>query len=328
MNLMILSPGRRVDIVRYFKEEVNKVNGKVFTVDMSEYSVALYEGDESFVVRKDFNNLDEYIDKIIDICIAKKVTAIITLIDPELVLLAENKNRFLEKGILPIVSNYDEIKLTFDKYKFAKTLQDKLKVIPTFNGYNEVNEAIINDEIRFPIFAKIRNGSGSTGIGKVDNKEELKGYIDKKNYIFQPYLKEKEYGVDIYFDLIDGKIKSIFIKEKLYMRAGETDKSVSIYRDDIIDEMMKLQQFNFRGPIDVDVFEDKEGNLYINEINPRFGGGYPHAYNAGVNFIDMLVKNLNGKVNEVKLGNYKKGLIMMKYSSASFINENGMIMPK
>ena len=39
---------------------------------MSEYSVALYEGDESFVVRKDFNNLDEYIDKIIDICIAKK----------------------------------------------------------------------------------------------------------------------------------------------------------------------------------------------------------------------------------------------------------------
>ncbi len=83
------------------------------------------------------------------------------------------------------------------------------------------------------------------------------------------------------------------------MRAGETDKSVSIYRDDI-----------------------------INEINPRFGGGYPHAYNAGVNFIDMLVKNLNGKVNEVKLGNYKKGLIMMKFSSASFINENEMIMPK
>jgi carbamoyl-phosphate synthase large subunit len=328
MNLMILSPGRRADIVRYFKEEVNKVNGKVFTVDMSEYSAALYEGDESFVVRKDFNNLDKYIDKIIDICIAKKITAIITLIDPELVLLAENKDRFLEKGILPIVSNDDEIKLTFDKYKFAKTLQDKIKVIPTFNGYNEVNEAIINDEIRFPILAKVRNGSGSTGIGKVDNKEELKGYIDKKNYIFQPYLKEKEYGVDIYFDLIDGKIKSIFIKEKLYMRAGETDKSVSIYRDDIINEMMKLQQFNFRGPIDVDVFEDKEGNLYINEINPRFGGGYPHAYNAGVNFIDMLVKNLNGKVNEVKLGNYKKGLIMMKFSSASFINENEMIMPK
>jgi len=310
------------------KKEVNKVNGKVFTVDMREYSVALYEGDESFVVRKDFNNLDKYIDKIIDICIAKKVTAIITLIDPELVLLAENKNRFLEKGILPIVSDDDGIKLTFDKYKFAKTLQDKLKVIPTFNGYDEVNYAIINDEIRFPIFAKIRNGSGSTGIGKVDNKEELKGYMDKKNYIFQPYLKEKEYGIDIYFDLVDGKIKSIFIKEKLYMRAGETDKSVSIYRDDIINEMMKLQQFNFRGPIDVDVFEDKEGNLYINEINPRFRGGYPHAYNAGVNFIDMLVKNLNGKVNEVKLGNYKKGLIMMKYSSASFINENEMIMPK
>ncbi|GAA0773253.1 hypothetical protein GCM10008908_21150 [Clostridium subterminale] len=69
--------------------------------------------------------------------------------------------------------------------------------------------------------------------------------------------------------------------------------------------MMKLQQINFRGPIDVDVFEDKDGNLYINEMNPGFGGGYPHAYSAGVNFIDMLVKNLNGKVNEVKLSKIK-----------------------
>jgi carbamoyl-phosphate synthase large subunit len=322
MNLMILSPGRRVDIVQYFKRAFNEQGGKVFTIDMSAYSAALYEGDEAFVVNKNFNNLDKYIDDVIDICIKKQVNSIITLIDPELVLLAKNREKFLEKGILPIVSDLKEIIFTFDKYNFSKELQGKLNVISTFNGYEEVKEGLKSKEISFPIFAKIRDGSGSVGIGKVMNEDELYGYIDKENYIFQPYLKEKEYGVDVYFDMIDGEIKSIFIKEKLNMRAGETDKSISVYREDLLLEILKLQQLKFRGPIDVDIFEDKNGKLYINEINPRFGGGYPHAYNAGVNFMNMIVKNLKGEVNEKELGCYENGLVMMKYNGSKFIPED------
>ena len=34
--------------------------------------------------------------------------------------------------------------------------------------------------------------------------------------------------------MLDGNIKSLFIKEKLNMRAGETDKSVSVYREDML----------------------------------------------------------------------------------------------
>ncbi|MEG0132748.1 MAG: ATP-grasp domain-containing protein [Clostridium sp.] len=328
MNLMILSPGRRVDIVQYFKKHFHEDGGKVFTIDMSPYSPALYEGDEAFVVEKDFQDIDTYINKVIDICVDKDVKAIITLIDPELSILAENRGRFLAKGILPIVSDLDEIMITFDKYNFSTELDTIIKVIPTFNGYIEVKRAIENKEITFPIFAKIRDGSGSIGIGKVSNDDELSRYTNKKNYIFQPYLKEKEYGVDVYFDMIDGEIKSLFIKEKLNMRAGETDKSISVYREDIVKEILKLQQLKFRGPIDVDIFEDCFGELYINEINPRFGGGHTHAYNSGINFIDMILRNLKGEVNERNLGGYKKGIIMMKYSGVKFISEDELKVPK
>lgn len=319
MNIMILSPGRRVDIVQYFKKEFNKDGGKVFTLDMSPYAPALYEGDESFVVEKDFNNLDKYIDEVIKICIEKDVKSIITLIDPELVLLAKNREKFLANGIFPIVSDYNEIMFTFDKYSFAKKLKDRINVIPTYNGFDEIKEAIDKKEVDFPIFAKIRDGSGSAGIGKVSSIEELLAYEDKKNYIFQPYLKEKEFGVDVYFDMIDGEIKSLFIKEKINMRAGETDKSISLYREDIVSEILKLKELNFRGPIDVDIFEDKDGELYVNEINPRFGGGYPHAYNSGVNFMKMILNNLKGISNAVNIGNYELDLIMLKYNGVKII---------
>ena len=48
MNLLILSPGRRVEIVEYFKETFHTVGRKVYTLDMSPYAPALYSGDEFF----------------------------------------------------------------------------------------------------------------------------------------------------------------------------------------------------------------------------------------------------------------------------------------
>lgn len=322
MNIMILSPGRRVDIVEYFKKEVSKEGGKVFTADMSKYAPALYFGDEYFVIEKDFSNLDKYINNIISICREKEISAIITLIDPELVLLSQNYDKFIENGITPIVSNYEEINTTFDKYKFAIKLKDKINVIPTFNGYKETIDAIKDNKLSFPIFAKVRDGSGSVGIGRIESEAELESYRKKENFIFQPCLLKEEYGVDIYFDMISGKIVSLFIKNKLNMRSGETDKAISIYREDIVAEVMKLEEMNFLGPIDVDVFEDENGILYINEINPRFGGGYPHAYNSGVNFINNIINNLKGLENEVDIGNYKENIVMMKYNGTLFIEED------
>ena len=67
---------------------------------------------------------------------------------------------------------------------------------------------------------------------QIFNNKELEGYKEKKNYIFQPCVLNKEFGVDMYFDMVSGKIVSLFIKEKLNMRAGETDKAISLYRQD------------------------------------------------------------------------------------------------
>ena len=41
-NLLILSPGRRVEIVQYFKDAFHKENRKVYTLDMSDKAPALY----------------------------------------------------------------------------------------------------------------------------------------------------------------------------------------------------------------------------------------------------------------------------------------------
>jgi carbamoyl-phosphate synthase large subunit len=76
----------------------------------------------------------------------------------------------------------------------------------------------------------------------------------------------------------------VYVKEKLAMRAGETDKSV-------LRNKPELEELGYRvgralqhiGNVDCDIFE-KDGKQYLLELNPRFGGGYPFSQMSGANY--------------------------------------------
>ena len=63
----------------------------------------------------------------------------------------------------------------------------------------------------------------------------------------------------------------------------------------------------------IDIFEN-DGVYYFSEVNPRFGGGYPHAYVCGADHMTLIKNNLSGKINERKIGNYQIDKVMMKYN--------------
>lgn len=323
MNLLILSPGRRVEIVEYFKETFHAAGRKVYTLDMSPYAPALYSGDEFFRIDKDFNHLDRYINHILDICKEKDVSIILTLIDPELVLLSDYKEKFEAQGIKLILSDLNFIKQTFDKFGFYNTYKDTIKLVETVGSYEDAIEKINSGEWSYPLFAKLRDGSASIGIKKIAASNDFEGVKENKQYIYQPFIDGTEYGVDVYFDMISGELVSVFMKKKIAMRAGETDKAVSVKSDIVLDEIKKLQKIeSLYGPIDVDVFVSNDGEVFINEINPRFGGGHPHAYGCGINFMKLILNNLEGRKNEPVFNNYKEGIMMLKYNGLLFRDTN------
>lgn len=119
--------------------------------------------------------------------------------------------------------------------------------------------------------------------------------------------------------MVSKEVVSIFTKKKIAMRAGETDKSIS-FKDEKLFGLIKefAEKAGYCGQIDIDIF-DVGGNYYISEVNPRFGGGYPHAFESGVDHMKMIVNNLRGKSNVSNIGNYNEGVIMMKYNEVKII---------
>src|SRR5699024_4983170 len=118
-----------------------------------------------------------------------------------------------------------------------------------------------------------------------------------------------------------GKLSGIFIKEKLKMRAGETDKSVSVWDENLYQLINDfVSKVSFSGVLDIDVFK-KNDEYYISEINPRFGGGYPHAYECGINFPKMIIENIKGNKNKEISKKYQSGIYMLKYNEIRLISE-------
>ena len=230
MNILILSAGTRDKVVQYFKKELAG-RGRVIATDCSNLAPAVYEADAFYLVPR----ITEpgYLDRILEICEKEKITGVFSLIDPELSLIAKERDRFLAVGTTPIVSGYDMVEACFDKYRMFELLQNMQ--IPTAKCYADRESfyrAQEAGEIDYPVFVKPVRGSASIHINKVGSKKEIDVLCDLyDDLMMQEYMDATEFGADVYVDMLSGKCTDIFVKKKIKMRAGETDKSVS-YKDE------------------------------------------------------------------------------------------------
>lgn len=322
MNILILSAGTRDKVVQYFKREIG-ANGKVVATDCSNLAPAVYEADAFYLVPR--ITAPGYMDQILDICKKEQIDGVFSLIDPELSMLAKERARFEEIDVTPIVSEYDLVETCFNKYKMYELFNSMN--IPTAKCYvskDAFYEAKEKEEISYPVFVKPVCGSASMHINKVSSDEELEGLFHMyEDLMIQEFMDGIEYGADVYIDMISGKVTSLFVKEKIKMRAGETDKSVSVKDEGLFKQIVEfVEAAGFKGMIDIDIFKIGD-TYYFSEVNPRFGGGYPHAYECGVNMPKQVLNNLAGKENTITIGDYKEGIIMMKYNEVMIKDMNG-----
>lgn len=313
LNILILSCGTRNKIVQYFKKQLAG-RGLVIATDCSDLAPALYDADKYFIVPRLEN--EEYLNVILSICKENNIKAVLSLIDPELSLLAEHKQAFLDIGSVPIVSESEVVEMCFDKYKMYEYLvHNGFRTAKSYIDKEKFYRDVKDGDIEYPVFVKPVKGSASTNISIVSSKEEIEFLFSSfNNLMIQEFMDGIEYGADVYIDMFTGETVAIFAKEKIKMRSGETDKSLS-YKDEKLFQFIKefVELIGFKGIIDIDIFK-VNGEYYISEVNPRFGGGFPHAYESGVNVPQMIINNINGNVNEDVVGQYDTGIYMMKFS--------------
>ena len=313
MNILILSAGTRDKVVQYFKRTVG-TSGKVVATDMTNLAPAVHEADKFYQVPR--MTEEGYIDIIFDICKKEEINAVLTLIDPELSLLAQHKVKFKELGVTVVGSSYELCEMSLNKWDMYVWLRDHgYKCAKSYTDKEEFFKDVEEGKATYPVFVKPICGSASMTISKVYDKQTVENLFEHhEGLMIQEFMDGQEIGADVYIDMLSGEIVSIFTKKKLLMRAGETDKAVS-FKDEKLFALVEdfVKKAGYSGQIDIDIF-DVNGTYYISEVNPRFGGGYPHAYESGCDHMTLIQNNIHGKVNAKNIGAYDEGIYMMKYN--------------
>lgn len=309
MNILFTCAGRRTYLLKYFKENLTE-SDKIIATDMQLSAPALQVADVKLQVPAVYD--PNYIDITLDICKKHKVNALISLNDLELPILANNKHLFEELGVKVIVSSPEVIDICFDKYKTAQWIESiGLKSPKTYIRLDDAKKALKTGEISFPLFMKPRWGSGSIGLESISDMEDLDIYynilmkkikktilatasIGNEYILIQEKLTGNEYGLDVMNDL-EGYNVGVSVKQKLAMRSGETDKAITLDLPDVKEMGEQIgNELRHIGNLDVDIMQRANGDYCVLELNPRFGGGFPFSYEAGVNLPKAIIEWIKG----------------------------------
>lgn len=108
-------------------------------------------------------------------------------------------------------------------------------------------------------------------------------------------------GMEIVFSLdvmndLEGNHVAVSVKQKLAMRVGETDKAVTVDLPEVR-EMGRIigENLKYIGNLDMDIMQRANGDYCVMELNPRFGGGFPFSYEAGVNLPKAIIQWAKGE---------------------------------
>jgi carbamoyl-phosphate synthase large subunit len=317
-NILILSAGRRVELVQSFQKALKHhfPNSIVCATDLRpQLSAACQIADQAFVAPR--VTAPEYIDFLLNLCDEHSIGMLIPTIDTELNLLAENRSQFEDRGIFIIISSA----------ALVAACRDKRNTIAIYDQMDIDQPAIYSREnLKFPCFCKPYDGSCSVGAQAIPDANSLTIELieNEKNMFMELVGKEYgEYTVDAYYDR-RGELRCLVPRERIEVRGGEVSKGITrknyVYRY-LRNRLEKME--GARGCITIQIFANPENELIkALEINPRFGGGYPLSFAAGANYPDWLIREyfLNDPVTFFDA--WEDNLLMLRYDSQILVHEN------
>ncbi len=321
INILILSAGRRVELVNCFKAARDRlgIKGDVIAADASNLAPALYMADKREQVPRISEN-DKYIGAIIDICKREDVRLIVPTIDTELVLLANRKAEIEDATNAKVLISSDEVVgICRDKTNTQRWLEEHDFMVPA----RITDEDIEANRETYPVFIKPLDGSSSINAFRADSRNELDTYrrlIGPGRYIVQEFVEGTEYTVDCFLDM-DSKIITVVPRIRIATRSGEIAKGRIVRDVAIIENVTRLlEELRPIGHITIQCMRTDRGIEYI-EINPRFGGGAPMSIMAGADSCEFLYRLMMGEKLEAK-DDFRENVTFLRFDASIMLNED------
>lgn len=319
MNILITSVSRKVSLVRAFQQALaQEGGGKVIAVDTSPLAPALHFADDYYLVPP--SRKPEFLEAMLRLCKQLDIKLLIPTRDEELPFFTEHKARFADIGSLVMVPEPATVRTCQDKKLFIKFCQESGFATP--KSYEKEN---LPTDIEFPLFIKPQRGKGGRQTVRVNSKAELELVLKHvPDAIVQEFVEASEYTIDLFADF-SGQVISVVPRERIRIIGGESFVGKTSRNPALIREAVRLgKELQLIGHNTIQCFLDN-GTVKFIEVNPRFGGGAHLGFAAGAPTPLFLVKLLRGENLEPRIGEFKDGFIMLRYTEDLFLDSTSLL---
>jgi len=322
IKIALLSVGRESPLIFGFREAFEEVGvvGTIVGCDMDSNSVGLKLSDEGIIL-PDYNE-ENFSEIFYDIISNKSIDLIVPTADHDLKWWIDNHKNYEEDKHKFIFSDVKTLDLTLSKRKFLNKLSDHNIYSPKILS----KEKLYLEMSKLPVFINSNFGSGSSQSHKINSLDEL-NYFTKKidDYVLTEYIKGEEYSMDCYFSM-GCELISIVPRSRIYTFGGESFVTKTKKNSMIIEKTIEMiENFTFRGPINVQAFLNNDNDLIFFEINARFGGASRLSWKAGANAPKFIIEEYMGKTPRPIIGDYVSDLYMLRYKDDLFLNSGELL---
>jgi carbamoyl-phosphate synthase large subunit len=318
INILFTSAGRRVALIRCFRESMHRLGipGRVYAGDAKDNAAALFVADEKATMPQ--INDPAYVPFLEEFCRDHQIHLVVPLIDPELMPLSGHREKLAESGTKVLVSCEATNAISNNKQNTAAFFREH--GIPTPRLWN--HEELQDYDWRKPLLLKPASGSSSVGVTKITSLEELNFYGPRtQNPIVQTLAAGLEYTVDVLVGP-DGQALCAVPRLRIETRSGEISKGITCKNRAIMEAAKKVAEAlpNACGCLTIQCFHSSDtGDIQFIEINPRFGGGYPLSYAAGADYPGWILASIADIPFPISFDGWRDGVAMLRYDAAIFL---------
>lgn len=296
--------GKRSYIAHYLKE-ASPPGSTITGTGNNRFTPGFVACDAAFVLPSIFEA--GYCDAVLNVCRQRHINAVITLSDLDLQILPKLRGLLIQQGVHCFFPGHDVALRFVDKFETYQFLN--AHGIRTPRTFTNLHEAI--DTVGFPIIIKPSYGSASKGMGLFHRRAEAESHwAQVEKPIAQEFVDGRLVNVEACCDT-HGRLLAVTAWQRHASHLGETLLAETIDHAAAISLAKDLLSVaRIAGPIDIDMI-DREGELFLLEVNTRFGGGYPVSHLAGADFTGAMVRSMTGE-SPTRLDGYRRGVFMMK----------------
>lgn len=320
---------------------VNERKVRVVGVDMRESAIGSYMVDKFYVVPP--GDSPAYVDKMLDISMSEGVDVILPASHEESLALSEHRRVFEDKGIKIAASDYEVLKIAYNKelcYRFLKE-----KGLPCLEFYfvgtpEEFKEAAANlGYPEKPVVMKPLMGRGGRGTkiltvshAKDSLLQDKPGSLEADFEVIFQTLKDGDFPKLLLTEFLPGEYysvdilakdgKALIVVPKVRIEGTPSQTLIGVVRRNPEVEKAAIdicEAFDFSYNVNFEMKYSEEGKPLPYDINPRVAASVAFCTAAGANLLYYAVKlALEEEIPRVEI---EDGVRMVRYFKELFISK-------